>query len=124
MTYGQGDKAEAKIENIKLYKSAAEAHVTFDHQTKLNLATFLPGEYNVYNMTAAATVAYLMGVSVDDIREGVANLESIPGRFEKVDINKEYDVVVDYAHTPDALEKLLQTGKEISGNRVILVFGA
>lgn len=124
MTYGKSDKSEARIDEVKLYKSAAEANVIFDHQTNVNLATYLPGEFNIYNMTAAATVAYLMGVSVEDIREGVANLESIPGRYERVDIDKEYDVVVDYAHTPDALEKLLQTTKDITKNRVILVFGA
>ena len=125
MTYGEHEEAEAHIERTKLYKKGSEADIVFDHQTKLELATHLPGKFNVSNMTAAATIAYLLGVSVNDIIGGIADLEKIPGRFERVDIgDKGYEVVVDYAHTPDALEKLLETAQSITKNRVILVFGA
>ena len=124
MTYGQHEEAEAKIDYVKLYKKGSEANVIIDHQTKLELATALPGTFNVYNMTAAACVAYLLGIKLDDIIEGIANLEGVPGRFERVVEGLGYDVVVDYAHTPDALEQLLKATKEITKNRVILVFGA
>jgi len=124
MTYGQHEEAEAKIDYVKLYKKGSEATVVIDHQTKLELATALPGTFNVYNMTAAASVAYLLGVKLDDIVEGIANLEGVPGRFERVVEGLGYDVIVDYAHTPDALEQLLKATKEITKNRVILVFGA
>lgn len=125
MTYGEHEAAEAHIERTKLYKKGSEADVVFDHQTRLELATHLPGKFNISNMTAAATIAYLLGVSVNDIISGVADLEAIPGRFERVDVgDKGYEVVVDYAHTPDALEKLLETAQSITKNRVILVFGA
>lgn len=124
MTYGQHEEAEAKIDYVKLYKKGSEATVVIDHQTKLELATALPGTFNVYNMTAAASVAYLLGIKLEDIVEGIANLEGVPGRFERVVEGLGYDVIVDYAHTPDALEQLLQATKEITKNRVILVFGA
>lgn len=124
MTYGMHDDAEAKIDYVKLYKKGSEATVVFDHQTRLNLATALPGQYNVYNMTAAAATAYLLGVKLVDIVEGIANLEGVPGRFERVVEGRDYDVIVDYAHTPDALEQLLNAAKAITKNRVILVFGA
>lgn len=124
MTYGKKETAEAKIEKIKLYKKGAEAEVVFDHQTRVPLATYLPGEFNIFNMTAAASIAYLLGVDVDDIASGIANLEGVPGRYERVAEGLDYDVIVDYAHTPDALEKLLVTAKEVTKNRVILVFGA
>lgn len=124
ITYGKHDEAEAKIEYTKLYRKGSEATVVIDHQTKLDLATALPGEYNIYNMTAAAAAAYLLGVSVEDIIEGAANLEAVPGRFERVVDGLEYDVIVDYAHTPDGLEKFLTAAKAITKNRVILVFGA
>ncbi|HCH34090.1 MAG: UDP-N-acetylmuramoyl-L-alanyl-D-glutamate-2,6-diaminopimelate ligase [Candidatus Saccharibacteria bacterium GW2011_GWC2_48_9] len=124
MTYGEHEEAEAHIERVKLYKKGSEADVVFDHQTKLELATHLPGKFNVSNMTAAATISYLLGVSVNDIIGGIADLEKIPGRFERVEIDKAFEVVVDYAHTPDALEKLLETAQSITKNRVILVFGA
>lgn len=124
MTYGTHEEAEARIDYVKLYKKGSEARVVFDHQTKLELATALPGKFNVYNMTAAAVVGYLVGIKLTDIVEGVANLEVVPGRFERVGEGLPYDIVVDYAHTPDALEKLLEAARFVTRNRVILVFGA
>ncbi|MBM3210527.1 UDP-N-acetylmuramoyl-L-alanyl-D-glutamate--2,6-diaminopimelate ligase [Candidatus Saccharibacteria bacterium] len=124
ITYGKHDDAEAKIEQITLYKKGSEARVVIDHQTTLELATALPGEFNVANMTAAAALCYVLGVGVDDIIEGVANLEGVPGRFERVPIEAPYEVIVDYAHTPDALDKLLEAVRAVTKNRVIAVFGA
>jgi len=124
ITYGSHDEAEAKITHMKLFKKGSEATVQIDHQTTLNLATALPGKFNVYNMTAATAVAYVLGVKLKDIVEGVANLEGVPGRFERVAEGIGYDVIVDYAHTPDAIEQLLEAAKAVTKNRVILVFGA
>ena len=124
ITYGTHEEAEARIDHVKLYRKGSEARVVIDHQTKLDLATALPGKFNVYNMTAAAATAYILGIKRSDIVEGVANLEGVPGRFERVVEGKDYDVIVDYAHTPDALEKLLEAAKSTTKNRVILVFGA
>jgi UDP-N-acetylmuramoyl-L-alanyl-D-glutamate--2,6-diaminopimelate ligase len=124
ITYGEREEAEARIDHVKLYRKGTEARVVIDHQTTLELATALPGEFNVYNMTAAVSGAYLLGVPLEAIIEGVANLEAIPGRFERVVEDQAYDVIVDYAHTPDGLEKLLTAAREITKNRVIIVFGS
>ena len=124
ITYGTNQDAEAHIARTKLYRKGSEATVVIDHQTKLELATALPGEFNIMNMTAAAATAYVLEIPRKDIVEGVANLEGVPGRFERVETKNGYDIVVDYAHTPDGLEKLLTAAKEITKNRVILVFGA
>lgn len=124
MTYGQHEDSETLIKNTKLFKKGSEAELVFDHQTHVTLSTYLPGVFNISNMAAAATLAYLLGVSTEDIVEGVANLEKIPGRYERVIEQDPYDVIVDYAHTSDALEKLLTSVKETTKNRTILVFGA
>lgn len=124
MTYGAHEDAECRIAKVKLYKKGSEAHLAIDHQTSLDIATALPGKFNVYNATAAAAAAYLLHVRLEDITDGIANLEEIPGRFERIDTDKPYEVIVDYAHTPDALEKLLEAAKMITKNRVLLVFGA
>ena len=124
ITYGKHEDAEARIGHTKLYKKGSEATVVIDHQTKLDLATALPGEFNIANMAAAAATAYVLNVPVKDIIEGAANLEGVPGRFERVAEGLGYDVIVDYAHTPDGLEKLLTAARAITKNRVILVFGA
>ena len=75
-------------------------------------------------MTAAAAACQLLGVAPADIARGVANLTGVPGRFERVPVDTPYDVIVDYAHTPDALEKLLSSARAITKQRIILVFGA
>lgn len=124
ITYGKSAEADARITDIRLFRKGTELDMLIDHQTKLELATALPGEFNAYNLAAAASAAYLLGVSLTDIMEGAANLEGIPGRFDRVDVHQPYDVVVDYAHTPDGYEKLLTAAKEITKNRVILVFGS
>lgn len=124
MTYGVNKSAEARIKGVKLYKKGSEANLMIDHQTPLELATALPGKFNVYNMTAAAALAYLLHIELEVIRDGVANLEAVPGRFERVEIEAPYEVIVDYAHSPDALEQLLEAVRHITKNRVILVFGA
>lgn len=122
--YGESPEAEARIDHVKLYRKGSEARVVIDHQTELELATALPGEFNVYNMVAAASMAYLLGIKLRDIQEGVANLESVPGRFERIDEGQGFDVIVDYAHTPDAFEKLLDASRAIAKGRVMIVFGA
>lgn len=124
ITYGEGESADVKIEKFKLYKKGSEANLRIDNNVELEIATNLPGEFNIYNMTAAVAGAYLLGISLKDIQEGIANLEGVSGRFEYATPGLPFDTIVDYAHTPDALEKLLKSAKEISKNRTILVFGA
>lgn len=124
ITYGKHAEAEARIERVKLYRKGTEVAMQIDHQTKLELATALPGEFNAYNLAAAVSAAYLLNVGLRDIIEGAANLEGIPGRFDRVPVDQPYDVIVDYAHTPDGYEKLLTAAKEITKNRVLLVFGS
>ena len=124
ITYGKSDSAEVKIKSFKLYKKGSEANLRIDNNVELEIATNLPGEFNIYNMTAAVAGAYLLGISLKDIQEGIANLEGVSGRFEYATPGLPFDTIVDYAHTPDALEKLLKSAKELSKNRTILVFGA
>jgi UDP-N-acetylmuramoyl-L-alanyl-D-glutamate--2,6-diaminopimelate ligase len=124
MTYGTHADAEARITKVTLHKQGSDVRLKVDHQTDLNFTTKLPGKFNVYNATAAATAAYVMRVDTDKIVKGIEGLESVPGRLERIDAGQPYDVIVDYAHTPDALENLLETLKHLTRNRLILVFGA
>ena len=69
MTYGTNPEAEAHLTHVKLYKKGTEASLLIDHQTHLELATNLPGEFNVMNMSAAVSLAYLLGIKLEDIQE-------------------------------------------------------
>lgn len=88
----------------------------------------LIGKVNVYNVIAAAAAAYARGCKVEALAQGVANLTRVPGRFERVECQQPFTVVVDYAHTDDALRNLTALAREFvleAGNRgrVITVFG-
>jgi len=81
------------------------------------------GRINVYNMLAAAATGLTYGIELNTIAKGIQGLNSVPGRLERVQNKRGLSVLVDYAHTPDALEKALQTVRELTGGRLITVFG-
>lgn len=83
----------------------------------------LSGRFNVHNALAAASVGLALGMRPEDVVRGMVSVENVPGRFERVDLGQGFEVIVDYAHTPDALENLLLSAREISKGRVLVVFG-
>jgi UDP-N-acetylmuramoyl-L-alanyl-D-glutamate--2,6-diaminopimelate ligase len=83
----------------------------------------LLGTFQLYNSLAALAVAHQMGIPYGDITRGLADLENVPGRFDVLKTGKGFIAVVDYAHTVDALEKLLKSVNELEHRRVITVFG-
>ena len=84
----------------------------------------LAGRHNVSNALCALVVAAELGVTTDDAARGLAATPAVRGRFEPVDAGQPFGVVVDYAHTPDGLEHLLEAAREIATGRVVVVFGA
>ena len=90
---------------------------------KLELRTSLMGKPNLYNIGAAIGVAIALGISADAIQRGIQQLANVPGRFELVNSGQNFRVIVDYAHTDDALEKVLNSAREITTGRLIVVFG-
>jgi len=68
-------------------------------------------------------VGYSQGLSLDTIKAGLEGVESVPGRFERVNCGQDYTVIVDYAHTPDALERVLTTARKLTKGRLITIFG-
>jgi UDP-N-acetylmuramoyl-L-alanyl-D-glutamate--2,6-diaminopimelate ligase len=85
----------------------------------------LPGRFNVENALAAATAARALGVGEEAIATGIAAVDQVPGRFERVDEGQAFTVLVDYAHTPGALETALASARElVRAGRLICVFGA
>lgn len=87
------------------------------------VAMRLAGNFHVYNSLAALAAAHRLGVSFDQIREALAGISIIPGRFNTISSRIGFHVVVDYAHTDDALRKLLASVRELRPRRLITVFG-
>jgi len=90
----------------------------------MRIRSGLVGRHNLYNLLAAIGAALTLNVAPDEIVKGVAGLEGVPGRFERVPNRRGLRIVVDYAHTDTALESLLMTARELKPRRVVLVFGA
>ena len=87
--------------------------------------TSLKGDYNVSNCLAAAVVCRQgLGLEWEPIREGIKNLSGIPGRMEYIDLGQDFYAIVDFAHTPNALNRALTAARDISSKRVIAVFGS
>ena len=81
------------------------------------------GLFNVANALAAATTARELGVTPATVADGLAEVAPLPGRFEPVDAGQPFTVIVDYAHTPDALEQVLGAARLLGRGRLTLVFG-
>lgn len=107
-----------------------EAHpdgTAFELETPAGSATVdlaLPGRYNVSNALAAAGVGHGLGLAPDEIRRGLMALESVPGRMQTVDEGQPFSVVVDYAHTPDAIRSVLRELRPSTRGRLMVLFGS
>jgi UDP-N-acetylmuramoyl-L-alanyl-D-glutamate--2,6-diaminopimelate ligase len=123
MSYGLTFEADITTRKFQL----AFSGLTFAAQTpngKLHIESPLVGRINVYNILAAIGAAQALGLSSEVIEAGVRNLNSVAGRFERVDGGQPFLVIVDYAHTDDALENLIRTARELTPQgRVITLFG-
>jgi UDP-N-acetylmuramoyl-L-alanyl-D-glutamate--2,6-diaminopimelate ligase len=127
----------------RLFAQAAQAVINVGDEYGARLASELPGaitfrpgdglgavrlklqgRFNVENALAAAAAARALGVDDETIRAGLEALDRVPGRFERVDEGQPFTVLVDYAHTPGALETALRSARELDRGRVICVFGA
>ena len=99
--------------------------VTFHPEDDLGgIQLKLGGRFNVENALAAASAARALGLDEAAIRAGIEAVDRVPGRFDEVDEGQPFTVLVDYAHTPGALETVLEAARELARGRVICVFGA
>ncbi len=81
------------------------------------------GRFNVYNSLCAFAAAREMGVPIETVMRGLSEVNTVPGRFDRIHSESGFDVIVDYAHTDDALEKLLKSARELAPRRLITIFG-
>jgi len=125
-TYGM-EKAEFRAENVVVTLQNTRFRMVTP-QGAIEIVSLLIGKVNVYNILAAAAAADARGCSAKQIADGVAALEYVPGRFQRVDCGQPFSVVVDYAHTDDALRNLTALAREFvtqagGRGRVITLFG-
>lgn len=124
-TVSYGLESEADI-TTKKFELSFEG-LRFTAQTpngKFEVRSPLVGRINVYNLLAAIGAAQALGFSNEIVQKGIENLESVSGRFERIDMGQPFLVIVDYAHTDDALENLIRTARELNTEgRIVTLFG-
>lgn len=123
VSYGIENPADISAKRFQLSFSG----LAFSAQTpngKLQIQSPLVGRINVYNILAAIGAAQAAGMSNETIEAGIRQLQNVPGRFQRVDLGQPFLVIVDFAHTDDALENLIKTARELNPKgRVITLFG-
>ncbi|GIO21873.1 UDP-N-acetylmuramoyl-L-alanyl-D-glutamate--2,6-diaminopimelate ligase [Oceanobacillus sp. J11TS1] len=122
LTYSCKQDADIRANNIVL----SPAGVAFDLVTPIgttHIKTHLIGMFNVYNMLAAAGAAIASGVKLEVIKEALEDIKGVDGRFEPINEGQDFSVIVDFAHTPDSLENVLQTSREFAKRKVYVVIG-
>lgn len=121
ITYGI-KSGKLRAENIKLGPDGVEYIIK--GKKDLKITTHLGGKFNVYNSLAAVAVGRKIGLTDPQIAAGIAALEEVEGRMVRIDEGQNFSAIMDYAHTPDAFEKLLPDMKKATKGRLIVLFGS
>lgn len=122
-TYGYDEKSDFRVLKARISQEGTVIDVLTPEGEK-SLQSSLVGDFNVYNILSAVGAVRAEGVSWDDIQKGLNSFPGVPGRFQQISNNLEWPlVVVDYAHTPDGLKNVLETGRKLASSRLITVFG-
>jgi UDP-N-acetylmuramoyl-L-alanyl-D-glutamate--2,6-diaminopimelate ligase len=122
ISYGYKKNAQIMAENIKIEASGT----SFQMKTpigQIDIKSNLIGNFNVYNMLAASGAAITSNIPLSVIKEALESVKGVSGRFESVNEGQAFSVIVDYAHTPDSLENVLQTAQEFASNKVYVIVG-
>ncbi|WP_368294018.1 UDP-N-acetylmuramoyl-L-alanyl-D-glutamate--2,6-diaminopimelate ligase [Dehalobacter sp. TBBPA1] len=122
VTYGVDHEADYRAVNIRLSDRGVEFDVLF-HGKSAGIFYSTPGKFSVYNVLAAIAWALESGYPTEIVVQALHSIKGVPGRFESIRKGQPFLVIVDYAHTPDGLENVLRTAREITGGKLITVFG-
>ena len=121
-TYGIDTEADFMAKNIRLDGSGTRfTLITPAEEVEVTLQ--LIGKFNVYNVLAAVAAAYVSKIHIDVIIQAIEGLKGVAGRFEPVNAEQDFSVIVDYAHTPDSLENVLLTIKQFAEKRIFAIVG-
>lgn len=123
LTYGISAEADVFAREIEISENGVSFTIALRGLEEMEVSMHLTGMFNVYNALAAASLAMIMGIDRTAIKEGLESVKAVPGRVEMLDTQTPYRVILDYAHSPDALENVLKTVRAFTKNRLIALFG-
>jgi len=122
LTYSRARPADFRVSKADTRDSVTQIEVDTP-SGRWSLRSRLMGNPNQSNILAAVAVSYDLGVNQETIQQGIEACAIVPGRFEIIDCGQPFQVVVDYAHTEDALEQLLLSARQLNPRRILLLFG-
>lgn len=122
LAVGKGPEADYRLECLDASRSGLAIRLRTP-KGDLDLESALLGEVNGQNVALSAAAAHAIGIPREAIRQGVASVDAVPGRLERIPSSEPFLVLVDYAHTPDALEKVLASLRRLGPDRILTVFG-
>lgn len=120
--YGFGEGATLRACDMTMDFEGLRFTIEYEGE-RIPITAPLVGRINAYNIMAACSAALSYGLEWDVIAQGIAECPAVPGRFERVDAGQPFMVVVDYAHTDDALRNVIQVARELKPRRIITLFG-
>ncbi len=123
LDYGIDTPAAVRAVDVQLEAYSTRFRVLLP-DTEVQIETQLVGLFNVSNCLAAIATAYALDVPIAYIAQGLATVKGVTGRMERIDEGQPFTVIVDYAHTPDSLQKVLATLRPITKGRLLVVFGS
>lgn len=122
LTYGIESDCNIQTKDYELSLSGISARINISGKS-FSVNSPLIGKFNLYNILAAVSASSILDISPEIIKAGIENMSCVPGRLERVASNSGFHVFVDYAHTDDALRRVLQNLNMLKKNRIITVFG-
>jgi UDP-N-acetylmuramoyl-L-alanyl-D-glutamate--2,6-diaminopimelate ligase len=123
LTYGIENNADIVAKDINYRMDKVSFSLNFNGYD-VDIILNMPGKFSIYNALAAASVGVALGIDLWTIKAGLEAVEGIKGRFEIVPTNRDFSVIIDFAHTADGLEKVLKVIHQFAEGRIIVVFGA
>ena len=123
ITYGICEAADLFARDIEITENGVSFCLQLRGMHNMEIHLRMTGMFNVYNALGAASCALILGVTPDVICRGLESIASVPGRIEMLPTNTPYRVILDYAHSPDALESFLKTVRTFTRGRMIAVYG-
>ncbi len=123
LDYGLNERAAVRAVDVQLSANSTRFRVMLP-DTELMIETQLVGQFNISNSLAAIATTYCLGVAPADIAQGLASVTGVTGRMERIDEGQSFTVIVDYAHTPDSLEKVLAILRPLTQGKLMVVFGS
>jgi UDP-N-acetylmuramoyl-L-alanyl-D-glutamate--2,6-diaminopimelate ligase len=123
ITYGFTPQADVSVDQVTMNDQGIQLRAKVPG-SQVHVHSALVGRHNVYNILGALATAYGLGMNLRLAVQGLEQLQAVPGRFERIDAGQPFSVLIDYAHTDDALRNVLIAARGIAQARVIIVFGA